>query len=138
MKLTDSLTVETELFEHREVKANFINPFCFGEDFAGWLRDASSPLAAEGFELSKPVQEDYGWGFWATRGKDSYWVSMGYTGDGPQDASAEWVVSVDYDPGLSVWKRLFHKPDAAGFARVRDRVFDTLRGNAGIRVIEEA
>jgi hypothetical protein len=29
----DAITVETELFEHREVKPHFINP-CFGEDFA--------------------------------------------------------------------------------------------------------
>jgi hypothetical protein len=28
------MAVETDLFEHREVKPHFINPCCFGEDFA--------------------------------------------------------------------------------------------------------
>jgi hypothetical protein len=30
--------VETDLFEHRRVKPHFINPSCFGEDCAKWLR----------------------------------------------------------------------------------------------------
>jgi hypothetical protein len=28
------ITVETDMFEHREVKSHFINPCCFGEDLA--------------------------------------------------------------------------------------------------------
>jgi len=39
------ITVETDMFEHREVKAHFINPCCFGEDFAAWLREQISSLA---------------------------------------------------------------------------------------------
>ena len=34
--------VETDLFEHREVKPHFINPCCFGEDFASWLKQELS------------------------------------------------------------------------------------------------
>ncbi len=37
------VTVETELFERREVRPHFINPCCFGEDFAGWLIGAIAP-----------------------------------------------------------------------------------------------
>src|SRR5437879_4272639 len=62
-------------------------------------------------ELSEPIQEDYGWGLWASRGKDRFWVALSYVGDGPQEAPAQWVVSVTYDPGLNLAKRLFHKPD---------------------------
>jgi hypothetical protein len=36
--MRDAITIETDLFEHREVKPHFINPCCFGEDFAAWLR----------------------------------------------------------------------------------------------------
>jgi len=42
--LGDSIMVETDLFEHGEVKPTFINPCCFGEDFAasqGPLLDCS-------------------------------------------------------------------------------------------------
>ena len=41
----ESMTVETDLFEHREVKPHFINPCCFGEDFAKWLRHELADLA---------------------------------------------------------------------------------------------
>jgi len=49
--MRDELTVEADLFEHREVKPHFINPRCFGEDFASWLRDRLAPLTANGFLL---------------------------------------------------------------------------------------
>jgi hypothetical protein len=37
--MRDTLTIETDLFEHKEMKPHFINPCCFGEDFAIWLVD---------------------------------------------------------------------------------------------------
>src|SRR5439155_26908024 len=101
----------TDLFEHREVKPHFINPCCFGEDFAAWLKQELLRVPDLGIELSEPIQEDYGWGLWASRGKDRFWVALSYVGDGPQEAPAQWVVSVTYDPGLNLAKRLFHKPD---------------------------
>ncbi|HYX67548.1 MAG TPA: hypothetical protein VE825_00325, partial [Terriglobales bacterium] len=57
------ITVETDIFEHRHVKPHFINPCCFGEDFAAWLREQLSTLSSSGFVFSDPAQEDYGWGF---------------------------------------------------------------------------
>jgi hypothetical protein len=42
--MDDSITVETDMFEHREAKPHFINPCCFGEDFAAWLKQEISPL----------------------------------------------------------------------------------------------
>src|SRR5215468_8669597 len=69
-------TVETDLFEHREVKPHFINPCCFGEDFASWLRGKLTPLTAEGFLFADPIQEDYGWGFWASHRKDRFWIAL--------------------------------------------------------------
>ena len=130
------MTVETDLFEHREVKPHFINPCCFGEDFARWLRRELADTAAFGFELSEPIQEDYGWGFWADRQADRFWIALSYCGDGPAEGPAEWVVSVGYDPGLSLLKRLFHKPDAEALERLRARVWQTLRSTSGIRVLD--
>jgi hypothetical protein len=132
----ESLSIETDLFEHREVKPHFINPCCFGEDFVSWLLGQLSDLKGAGFALSEPIQEDYGWGFWVSHEGDQYWVALSYCGDGPTEAPAEWVVSVGYDPGLNLFKRLFHKPDAAALAQLRHRVWQALRTTPGIRVLE--
>jgi hypothetical protein len=133
-----TITVETDLFEHREVKEHFINPCCFGEDFARWLKGQLADLVPAGFELSESIQEDYGWGFWATHGKDPLWIALSYCGEGPTEEPAQWVVSVSYDPGLNLMKRLFHKPDPQPLARVRDRIWQVLGSTPGIRVIPEA
>jgi hypothetical protein len=129
------ITVETDMFEHREVKPHFINPCCFGEDFAAWLRNQISPLAASGFNLSKIIQEDYGWGFWARHGKDPFWVALSYVGNGPQEAPAQWVISVNYDPGLNLIKRLFHKPDRQALQQLRDHVLQAVTSNTAIRIV---
>ena len=134
--MDDAITIETDMFEHREVKPHFINPCCFGEDFAAWLKRELSPLTSDGFSFSEPIQEDYGWGFWANHGKDPFWVVMSYAGDGPQESPAQWVVSVSYDAGLNFIKRLFHKPDSQAFARLRDRVRHSLLSNSAIKSIE--
>jgi hypothetical protein len=132
----DEITVETDLFEHRDVKPHFINPCCFGEDFAAWLKHKLSPLAADGFSFSEPIQEDYGWGIWAAHGKDPFWIALSYIGDGPREEPAQWVVSVNYDAGLNVVKRLFHKPNGAAFHILREGVWQAVTATAGITVIE--
>lgn len=57
------------MFEHRKVNAHFINPGCFGGDFAAWLKEHVAGLEDHGFRFSEIIQEDYGWGFWAWHGK---------------------------------------------------------------------
>jgi hypothetical protein len=129
------VTVETDLFEHREVKPHFINPCCFGEDFAAWLKEELSPLLCCGFTFSDPIQEDYGWGFWAWYGKNPFWVALSYVGDGPQETPAQWVISVNYDPGLNVIRRIFHKPDRQALQQLRDRVLQAVTFSTAIRVV---
>jgi len=85
MQLIDEISVETDIFEHREVKLQFINLCCFGEDFAAWLKQELLRVAGLGFEFSEPIQEDYGWGLWASRAKERFWIALSYVGDGPQD-----------------------------------------------------
>lgn len=133
----DEIRIETDLFEHRDVKPHFINPCCFGEDFAVWLTNELSPLAAEGFDFSEPIQEDWGWGFWAVHEKDSFWIALSYAGDGPQEEPAEWVVSVNYDAGLNLIKRLFHKPNRQAFALLRERIWQAIKSNSAMRIIED-
>jgi hypothetical protein len=135
-ELGDSMMVETDLFEHRSVKPHFINPCCFGEDFAAWLKQEISRYPELGVELSEPIQEDYGWGFWATHGKDRFWVALSYVGDGPQEPPAQWVISVAHDPGLNLAKRLFHKSDQHALEQLRDRVRQIIASNGAIKILE--
>ena len=132
----DEINIITDLFEHREVKPHFINPCCFGEDFATWLRKELLVLAASGFEFSEPIQEDYGWGFWAVHGKGQFWIAISFVGDGPTGKGAEWVVSVNYDAGLNVIKRLFYKPNSRAFTQLRDRAWEILKSDKAIRIID--
>ena len=132
----DSLVaVETDMFEHREVKPHFINPCCFGEDFAAWLRHQMSSLNDSGFIFSDPIQEDYGWGFWGSHNNDKFWVAISYAGDGPQEAPAQWVISVNYDPGLNLIKRLFHKPDRRALEKLKVDVLKAVASNSAIRTV---
>lgn len=134
--LGGSIMVETDLFEHRQVKPHFINPCCFGEDFAAWLIERLSPLVDVGFCFSDPIQEDYGWGFWARYRKDPFWVALSHVGDGPQEAPAQWVISVNYDPGLNLIKRIFHRPDREALQLLQDNVQQILTSNSAIRKVQ--
>lgn len=135
--MVDPITVETDLFEHREVKPHFINPCCFGEDFAVWMRHELSRSPDSDFALSHPIQDDYGWGLWGSRGKDRFWIALSYVGDGPQEGPAQWGISVNYEPGLNLVKRLFHKPDLEALERLRSRVRQVLMSNDAIKMISE-
>jgi hypothetical protein len=131
--MQDEIRVRTDLFEHREVKPHFINPRCFGEDFVSWLLNELTSLRVAGFEFSEPIQEDYGWGFWAKYKKDTFWIALGICDDESIDALAEWQIFVNYDAGLNIFKRLFHNPDTHAFSVVRDRIWDALRSNPEIK-----
>jgi hypothetical protein len=133
--MNQSFTIETDLFEHREVKPHFINPCCFGEDFAAWLKQELSRRAELRVEISEPIQEDYGWGLWASRGNDRFWIALSYVGDGPQEPPAQWVVIVSHDAGLNLVRRLFHKPDRQALDDIRDRVRQILASNSAIKMI---
>ncbi|MGZ7040870.1 MAG: hypothetical protein ACXVH7_03665, partial [Thermoanaerobaculia bacterium] len=89
MGLEEAIAIKTDRFEHREVKPHFINPCCFGEDFAVWLTGELSMLRAAGFHFSEPIQEDYGWGLWAHHGEDPFWIALSYVGEGPTEEPAQ-------------------------------------------------
>jgi hypothetical protein len=131
--MDQKIVIETDLFEHRVVKPHFINPCCFGEDFAAWLKLELLRYPELGVKLSDPIQEDYGWGLVASRGKDRFWVALSYVGNGPQETPVQWIVSVGN--GLNIFKRLFHKPDLQAMAQIQDRIRQILASNSAIRMI---
>jgi hypothetical protein len=69
-----TVTFKTSLFESKEPKPHFINERCFGEDLAAWLLQR---LREAPFTFDEAIQEDYGWGFWAKVGEDTYWIAIG-------------------------------------------------------------
>jgi hypothetical protein len=130
--MSERIALETDLFEHRQVKSHFVNPCCFGEDFAKWLKDK---LSAKGVSLGDPIQEDYGWGLFASSGQEKYWIAISYVGDGPQEPPPQWIISVEPDTGLNPLRRLFHKADSVFLRRVCDQIRDAVSSDPGIRII---
>jgi hypothetical protein len=49
---------KTSRFNLSKIGKHFINPGCFGEDLAAWLR---IKLAENGVEVGPSGQEDWGW-----------------------------------------------------------------------------
>jgi hypothetical protein len=74
-----SLLFRTSRFNLSKVGAHFINPCCFGEDLAAWLR---LKLTEHGIETSEPYQEDWGWEFRAASTEGIYYLGMGGIPDG--------------------------------------------------------
>ena len=101
------VTFRSRRFENKTPGDHFINPRCFGEDLAGWLRQGLDGS----FTPGDVIQEDYGWGFWTRVDEEPYWVYVGVMDESIGEAVAEWMVGVAYDPGLSLLKRLFGKPN---------------------------
>jgi hypothetical protein len=130
MKLRDQITIETDLFEHRDVKPHFINPCCFGEDLGIWLGQQLRGLASFDF-----VQEDYGWGFWASRNGTQFWVALSYAGDGPTDAPAQWILSIDEDYGLNVFRRIFQKRDVRSLQCLRESILEVISSSRSITIV---
>ena len=135
------IIARTARFNFTNVQPHFINPCCFGEDFAAWLRTQLLGLTSRGFHLSQPIQEDYGWGLWASRGKDTFWIALSSSQDGDVDSASprpdygEWVVSITYDPGLNLFRRLFHRVGPSAGAEVARDVEAALKAAPDIRVL---
>src|SRR6266496_1588955 len=94
---------ETDRFNLSEVKEHFINPCCFGEDLAAWLR---GKLLEKGFEVTAPDQEDWGWYIEANCKGSWYFLGIGGNADeASQDSNqGEWRIMVE--KRRSVWKKL--------------------------------
>ena len=133
--MDDAITIETDMFEHREVKPHFINPCCFGEDFALWLKRELSPLADDGFSFQSPFKR----------------TTAGVSGPGMGKTLSGWpclmpVTAPKYSCAmggfcqLRCWAELYqtpvHKPDSQTFAQLRNRVWQSVNSNNAISLIE--
>lgn len=88
-------------FNLSKVGAHFINPCCFGEDLAVWLRPK---LAGKNIETASPYQEDWGWELPAKMGRDSYYLCMSGNADDPRSDEGEWRIIIE--KRRSIWQHL--------------------------------
>lgn len=93
----------TKRFNLSKVGAHFINPCCFGEDLAGWLR---AKLAQRKIETSEAFQEDWGWGLPAKVGEHSYFLGVSGNADEPDGSNDEGEWRVIVEKRRSIWQRL--------------------------------
>jgi len=85
---------KTGRFHLSKVGQHFINPCCFGEGLAAWLR---VKLIERGIEARQPYQEDWGWELPVTYGSDSYYLCM--SGNSNESSTnkdeGEWRIIVE-------------------------------------------
>jgi len=98
------LSVTTDLFEVTTPGEHFINPRCFGDDFAGWIRER---LDSDGVETSEPIQEDWGWVLLAKYEQHTFTISIGVMDESIGMMPAEWRVSVAYEKPLNGFRSWF-------------------------------
>ena len=98
-----SILFKTSRFNLSKVEAHFINPCCFGEDLAAWLR---VKLIDRNIEVFQPYQEDWGWELLAKNGSDSYYLCMSGNSDesNTNRDEGEWRIIVE--KRRSIWQRL--------------------------------
>ena len=65
---------ETDKFNLTKEDEHFINPGCFGEDFANWLKPK---LEAHKITVLDIYQEDWGWEIWCTYDSQGYYLGVG-------------------------------------------------------------
>ena len=89
-----SILFQTNRFNVSKVGEHFVNPCCFGEDLAAWLR---TQLVERGVGTREPYQEDWGWELPAMLGSDGYYLCMSGNADEPDAGKdeGEWRIIIE-------------------------------------------
>lgn len=91
--MRNTVRFQSPSFNSTESLPHFINPYCFGDDVAAWLKEK---LQETGYQVEGPDQEDWGW-YLVCRGSDgSYYLDIGHTGD-------EWQVILERRRSFREW-----------------------------------
>jgi len=101
--MRNDILFETERFNFSQVKEQFINPCCFGQDLVVWLR---RKLLERGLEVIAPDQEDWGWYIEVEHRGSWYFVGIGGNADESSEKpnQGEWRIMVE--KRRSLWQKL--------------------------------
>lgn len=112
--------VTTDLFEATTPGDQFINPRCFGEDFASYLRDR---LSTEAIATSEPIQEDFGWVLLLGKPPLQFTLALGILDESIGKVPSAWRVGLSFEKPMNGLRSWFRSPPAAEldalFARLR-------------------
>ena len=99
------IVFKTGCFNLSQVKDHFINPCCFGEDLAAWLR---ARLTEEDVETREPYQEDWGWELPVQHGHNAYYLCLSGNSEAHQNLDyGEWRIIVE--KRRTLWQHLCGK-----------------------------
>jgi len=98
-----SLLFRTDRFNLSKIGDTFINPCCFGEDLARWLRET---LREKKFEVSEPYQEDWGWELPAENKSGAYYLCVSGNADDERANSNEGEWRIIIEKRRSIGQRL--------------------------------
>jgi hypothetical protein len=110
----------TDRFNLSKVGQHFINPCCFGEDLAAWLR---LKLIGRSIEVREPYQEDWGWELPAMHGSDSYYLCMSGNSDEASNNKDEGEWRIIIEKRRSIGQRL----RGTGKIKTGDKMVRTLQ-----------
>ena len=119
---------QTQLFNSTEVKPDFINPRCFGEDLADWL---AARLGSEHVSCEAPFQEDWGWTLPVQVEGAKFFVNIGLTDE--ETEVPKWLASVE-PRGLA--GRFFGTKNSPSRRSLCERLESVLNSTPGISHVE--
>jgi hypothetical protein len=93
----------TSRFNLSVTKPHFINPDCFGEDLADWLKNK---FVKRGTDVGRLGQEDWGWYLEVKNAEDSYLLGMNGIRDeasSGEENLGEWRIIVKENRSLGQW-----------------------------------
>jgi len=123
---------KTNRFNLSKVGEHFINPCCFGEDLAAWLR---IKLSERNVEVRESYQEDWGWELPATQESDSYYLCMSGNSDelSTNKDDGEWGIIIE--KRRSIGQRLRGVGKIAANDKMVGTIEEILRAEPAIREV---
>ena len=132
--ISHTLCVTTDRFEATTPGENFINPRCFGEDFARWLQ---MRLTERGQDVSDPIQEDFGWVVLAMVADRKFTISIGIMDESIGQVLAEWCIAVAYEKPLNPIRTWFKPPPRESLKALFKEVRTALESEPDFKVSDE-